>query len=385
MGMGICLHMMVKNEAPRLPQLFASLGSSVDACVVSDTGSTDDTIACIRSWAARQGIPCQVDSHHWKDFAYNRNLSLQAAARARREGFHHCSWVMVIDADEVLRADDPAWKAGLTRGQSYSLHVRTGNTSVCRPFLLDITSTEWHWQGRVHNWVESLPPGTSFSFLETVTLQTGVFVGAKSHIFLSPLQKAEEDRRLLLEELSGATLTRGNAHRWFQLAYACQLAERHGEAVERMSSLMASSEVHPEIRYAAAILASKSVRAANRPIAEARSMLHAALSWEPLRWEASFYLSGLLRASGDAPAALSALPASGVPAPRLSGTFWMEHDVYDWRVPYERAFLLYQTGRWQEAADQAAALMGRPGMPDAAAGFLVALQQRIRQEIRSST
>jgi len=376
--------MMVKNEAPRLPQLFASLGTMVDACVVSDTGSTDDTIACICSWADRLGIPCQVENHAWKNFAHNRNLALQAAYKARRDGFHDCSWLMVIDPDEVLQAEDLAWKAGLIRGESYSLHVRAGGTSVCRPFLLDITATEWRWQGLIHNWVESLPPGTPFSFLEGVALQSSVFVGAKSHAYCSPVEKAEEDRRLLLEELSGSPLSMRNAHRWFQLAYVCQLAGRHREGMERLSCLWASSEVHPEIRYASAILASKSVRATNGTHDEALSLLHQARLWEPHRWEASYYISGLMREAGDAAAALEALPAVGLMPPRLNGIFWMEHDLYTWRVSYERAFLLYQTGRWQEASKLATSLMERSILPPAEAGFLLALLQRIRQETSTS-
>ena len=42
--MGICLNMIVKDEAANLERLFASLYKSIDYYVISDTGSSDNTI-----------------------------------------------------------------------------------------------------------------------------------------------------------------------------------------------------------------------------------------------------------------------------------------------------------------------------------------------------
>lgn len=87
--MGICLNMIVKDEAPRLRRLLDSVAAVADACVVADTGSADDTPDIIRAWAHDLGIPCLLTRHPWTDFATNRNLALQDARRARDQGSTH--------------------------------------------------------------------------------------------------------------------------------------------------------------------------------------------------------------------------------------------------------------------------------------------------------
>lgn len=375
--MRICLNMIVRDEAVRLPHLLASLEGVVDACVVSDTGSRDDSVAVLRSWAAGTGIPCRVSHHPWQDFACNRNLALQEACLALSEGFHDCGWIMVIDPDEVLRVADPGWKSNLRDGSSYAVHVRSGGVSVRRPFLMDIRRTEWIWHGRVHNWIEARDSVAGFDFLPGVQVMGGGHRGAKSHPFRTAAEKAEADRTALLEELEGADISDGKAHRWFQLAHSCLLAGRHAEAAVRMSSLLRTSSVHPEIRYAAGLQAARSTWAAGCPPTDATGWLAEAASLAPDRWEAPLLLSRLHREAGDHAEALATLPGTDVPKPLLEGAFWLEHDVYEWILPYERAVLLHLNGRTTEAFESAASLLAEGSMPEPEAGFLRALVERI--------
>ena len=308
--MGICLNMIVKDEAARLPRLLASIEGEVDACVVCDTGSTDATAELISAWAARRKIPCRVVPHGWVDFAFNRNLALQEMSRARDEGLHDCGWVMILDADEALHVDDSGWKRLLKAGRSYSVHVRAGSDSVIRPFLLDVASAAWQWKGRVHNWVERSGADAGFEFLPGVQVRAGGHEGAKSHPFPSAMEKAASDRKLLTEEREGSLLT------------------------------------------------------------EARHI-------SPLRWEACYYQALLLKEQGPV-AAMSALPLVEAPAPSLDGLFWMEHAIYEWKLPLERALLLYRADRRPEAGSLAESLLGGGLVPEAEAGFLEELLRRIR-------
>ncbi|MFM7264064.1 MAG: glycosyltransferase [Synechococcus sp.] len=87
----LSLSMIVRNEAERLPQCLASVADFVDEMVVVDTGSQDDTVAVARSLGAT------VHAIAWPgDFAPARN---QALALVRGD------WVLVLDADEQLRAE----------------------------------------------------------------------------------------------------------------------------------------------------------------------------------------------------------------------------------------------------------------------------------------
>ncbi|MGF1479151.1 MAG: tetratricopeptide repeat protein [Cyanophyceae cyanobacterium] len=85
------LCMIVKNEEAALPQCLESVQNVVDEMVVLDTGSTDQTIAVAQSFGAR------VHTFEWDgSFASARNQALQHV-----QG----DWVLVLDADEVLRPE----------------------------------------------------------------------------------------------------------------------------------------------------------------------------------------------------------------------------------------------------------------------------------------
>ncbi|NDC76928.1 MAG: glycosyltransferase [Chitinophagia bacterium] len=375
--MGICLNMIVKDEAARLPRLLASLEGVVDACVVCDTGSSDDTAELVRAWAGRLGIPCRVAHHTWRDYATNRNLALEEALLSRGEGLHDCGWVMVIDADERIQAQDTAWKADLEPGCSYAVHVRSGDVSVLRPFLLDICRTRWVWRGRVHNWVQDSNAENRFGFLSRVQILTGVQDGVSAHPSRDPVRKAEADRLALIEELQDSDRTTDNAHRRFQLAYCCLLAGRYAEAAERMVALLQEPALHPEIRYAAGLLAARSHWISGSSDTQAMAWLMESATLAPDRWEAPFRIAQILRKGGELRSALAVLPATHLPRPTIEGTFWVEHDVYEWRLAYERAFLFHLNGRHADALEATASLLTEGCLPEPEAGFLRALLHRI--------
>ena len=87
----LSLSMIVRDEAERLPQCLTSVAGFVDEMVVLDTGSQDDTVAVARSLGAT------VHEIAWPgDFAPARNRALDLV-----QG----DWVLVLDADERLRAE----------------------------------------------------------------------------------------------------------------------------------------------------------------------------------------------------------------------------------------------------------------------------------------
>ncbi|MFM2430161.1 MAG: hypothetical protein RLZZ511_1374 [Cyanobacteriota bacterium] len=87
----LSLCMIVKNEAERLPICLESVRELVDEMIILDTGSTDDTIAVAEMFGAR------VERLDWpNDFAIARNHAM---------AFVTGDWVLVLDADETLRAE----------------------------------------------------------------------------------------------------------------------------------------------------------------------------------------------------------------------------------------------------------------------------------------
>jgi len=105
--------MMVKNEAANLPRCLAALKKLgvIDEIVVTDTGSTDDTIEIAREYGARVEIPENIESLYVEtetgrhlNFGAARNLTIENATG---------DWLFLLDADEEVTGNADNLKAFL--------------------------------------------------------------------------------------------------------------------------------------------------------------------------------------------------------------------------------------------------------------------------------
>jgi tetratricopeptide (TPR) repeat protein len=88
----ISLCMIVKNEEEHLPKALNSVKDAVDEIIIVDTGSTDNTVEIAKSFGAK------VYYYEWNnDFASARNETLKYAT---------CDWILSMDADDEMNADD---------------------------------------------------------------------------------------------------------------------------------------------------------------------------------------------------------------------------------------------------------------------------------------
>lgn len=94
----VCLTMIVKNEGERLIRLFKSLEGIIDYIVISDTGSTDNTIQIIRDQANLMNLPHYIDETPFKNFSFNRSHSIVVAQRESDSEF-----LLFLDADMRLQ------------------------------------------------------------------------------------------------------------------------------------------------------------------------------------------------------------------------------------------------------------------------------------------
>lgn len=102
----IVASLIVKDEADHLADCLASVGPFVDAVVVCDTGSRDDTVEI-----ARRAGATVIERAWCDDFAWARNEALAAVPV-------EAGWVLWIDADERLDVEHPAIVRTALRGSS---------------------------------------------------------------------------------------------------------------------------------------------------------------------------------------------------------------------------------------------------------------------------
>jgi glycosyltransferase involved in cell wall biosynthesis len=122
--MDLSLCMIVKNEADKLPRCLSSVKDIVDEIIVVDTGSTDQTAEIARSFGA---AVCH--------FTWNNNFS---AARNESLRYAQGKWVLVLDADEVLKPEIvPALKQAMARENALVINlVRQEIGAVQSPYSL---------------------------------------------------------------------------------------------------------------------------------------------------------------------------------------------------------------------------------------------------------
>jgi glycosyltransferase involved in cell wall biosynthesis len=140
--------MILKDEAETIAQTLASikktLGRSLRAIVVNDTGSTDSTARiCIEHGALLRTVP-------WTDFSTNRNQVLECASAWAAAG----DILLVVDGGSLLKGK-PTIKD--SDANAWNINVWTGRVTCKRPQMFR-AGAGWKYAGRVHEAASG--PGT---------------------------------------------------------------------------------------------------------------------------------------------------------------------------------------------------------------------------------
>jgi tetratricopeptide (TPR) repeat protein len=152
--MKLSLCMIVRDEEEMLPRCLAAVADLVDELVIVDTGSTDRTVEIATSFGAR------VIDHVWTgSFAEARNVSFDAATG---------DWLMYLDADEVLIADDgprlrallgQTWREAFFLSETnYTGELGEGSATVHNALRVFRARPEYRFSGRLHEQIlDTLP------------------------------------------------------------------------------------------------------------------------------------------------------------------------------------------------------------------------------------
>lgn len=142
----ICLNMIVRNEEENLTTCFDSIFKYINYYVISDTGSTDNTINFIKEYFQNKGIEGKIFQDEWVDFGTNRTIALE---HARRES--NAEYVFIMDADDYLEGE--LIFPSVMTGDSYFLKLRNEHSSnIYRRELLFKNVEPWKYLCPVHEY-----------------------------------------------------------------------------------------------------------------------------------------------------------------------------------------------------------------------------------------
>lgn len=146
--------MIVRNEERVLERCLRSVQSLHPEIVICDTGSTDRTVEIAVSMGAIVGSAprsCLDEKGRLINFSSARNASIQIATG---------SWILVLDADDVLEAGHDEIQSAIQSEtiQAYAIPCQDGNLAWDR-YLLFRNRPEHRYGGWVHECVTTCLPG----------------------------------------------------------------------------------------------------------------------------------------------------------------------------------------------------------------------------------
>jgi len=141
--------MIVKNESRIIVRCLNSVKHIVDYVSICDTGSTDSTPDIIKTWCTKHEIPGTVHSEPFKNFGYNRTLSVELAKKT----YPNATYFLLLDADMILEVNADFDKQSLDADSylvlQYNLAIEYWNTRLVK------SSHPWKCVGCTHEYWDS--------------------------------------------------------------------------------------------------------------------------------------------------------------------------------------------------------------------------------------
>lgn len=145
----LCLCMIVKDEGHIIAKTLENLIEKlpIDYWVISDTGSTDNTIDEIVSVFKKHNISGELFRDEWKDFGYNRSKVLNYA-------YKKSEYLIVFDADDCICGDIKLPQ--IMDKDGYFLGYGTAHGIHFTRLSIVNNMKKWCYIGVMHEYIECL-------------------------------------------------------------------------------------------------------------------------------------------------------------------------------------------------------------------------------------
>lgn len=146
--MSLCLNMIVKDESHIIEETLENIFQNFPLTywVISDTGSSDDTIKIIKAFFKKKGLKGKIHKEPWKNFSHNRNAALDAC---KGKG----DYVLFFDADDAVQGE--LQLPTLTKDAYYFQMTNEINSLKYYRKLIVKNDGQFKWRGVVHEFLTS--------------------------------------------------------------------------------------------------------------------------------------------------------------------------------------------------------------------------------------
>jgi tetratricopeptide (TPR) repeat protein len=142
--------MIVKNESEIIGETLEKLIKKIkiDYYVISDTGSSDNTVEIIQNVFKNNNIEGEIFHDEWKNFEYNRTKALEYA-------FGKTDYLLIFDADDEI-CGNLVLPENLNH-DCYNLMIKCGSLTFERPLLIN-NKLKWKFESVVHEYLVCCEP-----------------------------------------------------------------------------------------------------------------------------------------------------------------------------------------------------------------------------------
>lgn len=360
-GKKVAVVMIVKNEEKVITRALESVRAFTDLIVISDTGSTDDTLKVAKDWCVSNNAPVYVSEDGWHNFAFNRNVALN---NAKAVVVSPKDWLFLsLDADDQFVFDNAFLEGTSNELKAASLGVHVAG--VGSPEYVNAISVSyklhalkylrvsligavdnWRWEGHVHEYLAFLGDKSTMVHGE---LTGGHIKASSSEGSRSANPNKYLDDAKLLEAVldtdcydtrSTFYLAR-SYHDHFKLTGKTEYLMKATSTYElRATMTTPETEVFEEERWYAQYMCASLCN--NLP-----AMLDVS-SQRPWRVEVSLECSRIAEAQGKMGMAVTyALLAASVKEPRPGDVLFVDTSVYGWRALDRLGTVAYYSNLYQ--------------------------------------
>lgn len=339
---GLCLAMIVRNEAQTLPRMVASLDGVIDQWLIVDTGSDDGTPEVVEALLGH--LPGQLERRPWVNFGHNRTELVELCA-----GLKGVTHLLLADADMEFTVDED-FRQALADNPAHILMVRVDSGGLeFRQSYLVRTGPGWYYEGATHEYLACRDEVVTSNF-DQLAITHHADGGSRT-------DKFERDEALLTAHLNTHP---DDARSVFYLAQTYRDLGRFAEAIETYERRVSMGGWAEEVYYS--LLRAGELQRDSGDLPLALWTWQRAVQARPQRPESYHRLGQVLNEQAQWEPARVWLERAAALAP-CDDMLFVERWVEKWGIAFELAIARWWTGDRIRADATFADLLRRTDIP----------------------